>query len=76
MTEPTLTPNEATVLKVVRRQCRQGDPVATARVRMGSRPISYDNVDRALRGLVWLGLIHKPSRGFYLPSPEQTDADG
>lgn len=67
MTDRLLTPNEERVLRIIRRQCRLGDPVATATVRSQSRPIYPENVDRALRGLLSLDLIERPSRGFYLP---------
>lgn len=63
-----LTLNEERVLHIVKRQCRLGDPVATADVRRLARPISYDAVDGALRKLVDKQLIAKPSRGFYLPT--------
>lgn len=63
---PTLTHNEAQVLDVVRRQSRQGDPVATGTVRRLTT-VSYDGVDYALRGLMAKGLVTKPSRGNWLP---------
>lgn len=69
---PVLTHNEGVVMDVIRRQARHGDPVPTHVVRdiAGRRGVSYDAVDRALRGVVSLGVATKPSRGFYLPAED------
>lgn len=67
----TLTYNEGIVIEIIRRQCRQGDPVATAIVRRCAWPmVSSDATDRALAGVVAKGLAVKASRGFYLPAKD------
>ena len=66
----TLTHNEAVVLGIVRQQARQGDPVAAGTIKSKAQPqnVAYDQVDRALRGLIALGKVTRPSRGYYLPT--------
>jgi len=69
--ETELTYYQRTVLRSVKRQARHGDPVPTGVVREATAGVvPYDAVDRSLKALVRLGLISKPSRGFYLPVEE------
>lgn len=70
-----LTRNEEAVLRIVRRQCRHGDPVASADVKTLARPISYDMVDRALRGLLAKDLVTRPTRGNWLPVAGSTGGE-
>lgn len=74
---PELTPNEAAVLGVVRHETRLGDPVRSADVqhRASGRGVAYEATTRALRSLLDQGLLTKPSRGFYLPTREETACD-
>lgn len=70
-----LTANEGIVVQIVRRQARQGDPVSAGVIKSQARKhgVMYDSVDRALRGLLFKGLVVKPSRGFYLPASDKID---
>jgi hypothetical protein len=77
-----LTQTQATVLNIVREQCRLGNPVSAGIVRdrawtWHSKPqISYDMANRALTTLVAKGLLTKPTRGWYLPvATNQEDRD-
>ena len=69
-----LTDQQAVVLDIVRRQARVGSPVPTHVIKDAAarHSVHYDGVDRALRGLITLGLIRKPTRGFYLPAEDDS----
>lgn len=72
---PVLTDNEATVLDIVRQQGRYGDPVAASTIKdhaLNGHGIRYDSVDRALRGLISLGKVKRPSRGYYMPTMDRS----
>jgi hypothetical protein len=64
---PTLSHHEGVTVEIVRHQCRQGDPVATKDVIRRS-PLTLDQTQHALTGLVAKGLVLRVGRGLYLPA--------
>jgi hypothetical protein len=64
---------EAVVLRTVRRECRFGDPVA--RHELGRRlagHVGASVLNQALQSLIESGLVRRPSRGFYMPTEEES----
>lgn len=71
----TLTHNEAAVIDILRTFGRLTEvdgslPVSTIKNKALDRAgVRYDQVDRALRGLISLGLVERPRRGYYRAKP-------